>query len=93
MMAMCLKAAGLTLLVVGVYSAKFGTSVAARYVENRLGKPSLIRETSRFTFFEALRHPYKVTYLCIVTSRSISEFDTFTCSSFYVHIYDYFFCP
>jgi len=56
----CCKAAGLTLLAVGVYSAKFGTGVAARYVENRLGKPSLIRDTSRFTFFEALKHPYKV---------------------------------
>jgi ATPase family AAA domain-containing protein 3A/B len=52
-------AAGLTLLAVGVYSAKFGTGVAARYIENRLGKPSLIRETSRLTFFEAIKHPYK----------------------------------
>ena len=53
----------MTLLAVGVYSAKFGTGVAARYVENRLGKPSLIRDTSRFTFFEAVKHPYKV-YFC-----------------------------
>ena len=54
------QAAGLTLVAVGVYAAKFGTGVAARYVENRLGKPSLIRETSRLTFFEAIRHPIKV---------------------------------
>jgi len=51
------------LLAVGVYSAKFGTGVAARYIENRLGKPSLIRDTSRFTFFEAVKHPYKVNFV------------------------------
>lgn len=50
---------GVTLLAVGIYSAKFGTGVAARYIENRLGKPSLIRETSRLTFFEAIKHPIR----------------------------------
>ncbi|ESO07619.1 hypothetical protein HELRODRAFT_185441 [Helobdella robusta] len=49
--------AGLSALAVGVYAAKFGTGVAARYVENRLGKPSLIRETSRLTFVDAVKHP------------------------------------
>ena len=47
-------------MALGIYSAKMGTGVAARYVENRLGKPSLVRETSRLTFFETLRHPWKV---------------------------------
>merc|ERR1719290_670326 len=46
-------AGGLSLLALGVYSAKFGTGVVARYIENRLGKPSLIRETSRLTLLEA----------------------------------------
>jgi ATPase family AAA domain-containing protein 3A/B len=50
-------AGGLSLLALGVYSAKGATSVTARYVEARLGKPSLIRETSRFSFMETLRHP------------------------------------
>ena len=71
------QAAGLTLLAVGVYTAKFGTGVAARYVENRLGKPSLIRETSRFTFFEALRHPYKVCLSWFF--YSIQALMTFSC--------------
>ncbi|ELT95487.1 hypothetical protein CAPTEDRAFT_220985 [Capitella teleta] len=53
------SAAGLTLLAIGVYSAKFGTGVAARYIESRLGKPSLIRETSRFTVIDAMKHPVK----------------------------------
>ncbi|XP_056303986.1 LOW QUALITY PROTEIN: ATPase family AAA domain containing 3 [Danio aesculapii] len=52
--------AGLTLLAVGVYSARNATAVAGRYIEARLGKPSLVRETSRFTVAEALKHPVKV---------------------------------
>lgn len=53
-------AGGLSLLALGVYSAKGGTSVAARYVESRLGKPSLVRETSRFTLIDALKNPVAV---------------------------------
>uniref|UniRef100_A0A671TGE2 ATPase family AAA domain containing 3A n=1 Tax=Sparus aurata TaxID=8175 RepID=A0A671TGE2_SPAAU len=49
--------AGLTLLAVGVYSARNATGVAGRYIEARLGKPSLVRETSRFTVGEAIKHP------------------------------------
>ncbi|KAM6402736.1 ATPase family AAA domain-containing protein 3A isoform 2-T2 [Rhynochetos jubatus] len=52
--------AGLTLLAVGVYSAKNATAVAGRYIEARLGKPSLVRETSRITLLEALKHPITV---------------------------------
>ncbi|XP_059360371.1 ATPase family AAA domain-containing protein 3-like [Carassius carassius] len=52
--------AGLTLLAVGVYSARNATAVAGRYIEARLGKPSLVRETSRFTVVEALKHPVKM---------------------------------
>ncbi len=59
---MYFQAAGLSLLAVGVYTAKFGTGVTARYIENRLGKPSLIRETSRFTVAHALKHPIKVNW-------------------------------
>ncbi|XP_039538454.1 ATPase family AAA domain containing 3 [Pimephales promelas] len=52
--------AGLTLLAVGVYSARNATAVAGRYIEARLGKPSLVRETSRITVAEALKHPIKM---------------------------------
>uniref|UniRef100_H2R9K7 ATPase family AAA domain containing 3C n=1 Tax=Pan troglodytes TaxID=9598 RepID=H2R9K7_PANTR len=52
--------AGLTLLAVGVYSAKNATLVAGRFIQARLGKPSLVRETSRITVLEALRHPIQV---------------------------------
>ncbi|XP_053546507.1 ATPase family AAA domain-containing protein 3A [Bombina bombina] len=53
-------AAGLTLLAVGVYTAKNATGVAGRYIEARLGKPSLVRDTSRITVLEAAKHPIKV---------------------------------
>ncbi|XP_028343795.1 ATPase family AAA domain-containing protein 3 isoform X3 [Physeter macrocephalus] len=52
--------AGLTLLAAGIYSAKNATSTIGRYVETRLGKPSLVRETSRITVLELLRHPVQV---------------------------------
>lgn len=52
--------AGLTLLAVGVYTAKNATGVAGRFIEARLGKPSLVRETSRLTALEAVKHPIKV---------------------------------
>lgn len=51
--------AGLTMLAVGVYAAKHGTAVGANYIQSRLGKPSLIRETSRFSLLDALKHPIK----------------------------------
>lgn len=55
-----LQVAGFTLLAVGVYSARNATAVAGRYIEARLGKPSLVRETSRFTVLEVIKHPIKV---------------------------------
>lgn len=60
-----LQVAGLTLLAVGVYSAKNATLVAGRYIEARLGKPSLVRETSRISVLEALRHPLQVRGLAV----------------------------
>ncbi|KAM8863411.1 ATPase family AAA domain-containing protein 3-like [Spinachia spinachia] len=53
--------AGFTLLAAGVYSARNATAVAGRYIEARLGKPSLVRETSRITVAEAIKHPIKTT--------------------------------
>lgn len=52
-----ITAGGLSLLALGIYSAKGSTSIAARFIESRLGKPSLVRETSRFSLLDAVRHP------------------------------------
>ena len=40
-----------------MYTAKRGTGVVASYVSARLGKPSLVRDTSRFSVFETFKHP------------------------------------
>lgn len=50
-------AGGLSLLALGVYSAKGATGVVSRYIEARIGKPTLVGETSRFAFLDALKHP------------------------------------
>ncbi|XP_072758459.1 ATPase family AAA domain-containing protein 3A homolog [Anoplolepis gracilipes] len=50
-------AGGLSLMAFGIYTAKRSTSVASRYIESRLGKPSLVLETSRFTFLDTVQHP------------------------------------
>ena len=67
-----IKAAGLTLVAFGIYTARMGTGIAGRFIEARLGKPSLIRETSRLSFFQSIRHPILVR-LCLY-------------SMYYVHV-------
>eukprot|EP00118_Oscarella_pearsei_P009601 m.55954 g.55954 ORF g.55954 m.55954 type:complete len:487 (+) comp34526_c0_seq2:290-1750(+) len=52
-------AAGVALVALGFYSARSGISIFGRFVEARLGKPSLIRSTSRLNFWSVLRHPVK----------------------------------
>ncbi|KAI9922017.1 hypothetical protein PsorP6_000050 [Peronosclerospora sorghi] len=47
----------LTALAAGIYTAKVSTSVAGKYIEARMGKPSLVRETSRRSFRQVLTNP------------------------------------
>lgn len=49
--------AGLSAAAVGIYFARAAASVAGGYIAARLGKPSLVRDTSRITLFSALREP------------------------------------
>uniref|UniRef100_A0A5S6QC32 AAA domain-containing protein n=1 Tax=Trichuris muris TaxID=70415 RepID=A0A5S6QC32_TRIMR len=63
-------AAGISLVALGIYMAKHGTTVGARYLEARLGKPTLIRETSRITPLETLKHPIKT---CIKLFRPVGD--------------------
>lgn len=42
----------------GLYTARTSTAVIGRFVESRLGKPSLIRETSRVNVLEVVKHPW-----------------------------------
>lgn len=48
-------------IAVGVYTARTSIGVAGRFVEARLGKPSLVRETSRFTVSQLVREPITMT--------------------------------
>lgn len=53
-------AGGLSLVALGIYTAKGATGVTSRYIESRIGRPSLINETSRFTFKDMIAHPLKM---------------------------------
>lgn len=46
-----------TAIAVGVYTARTSIGITGRFVEARLGKPSLVRETSRFTVTQFMRSP------------------------------------
>ncbi|KAI1301422.1 ATPase family AAA domain-containing protein 3-A [Halotydeus destructor] len=50
-------ALGVTLLAGGVYTAKHGIGILGRTIESRIGKPSLVRDTSRLNFTDMLVHP------------------------------------
>ncbi|CAH8458218.1 unnamed protein product [Schistosoma intercalatum] len=49
----------LTLLAGGVYGAKYGIGTFTKVVESRIGKPALVRETSRLNIVDTCRHPIK----------------------------------
>ena len=48
-------------IAVGIYAARTSIGVVGRFVEARLGKPSLIRETSRFSAAQWVRQPVSST--------------------------------
>jgi ATPase family AAA domain-containing protein 3A/B len=48
-------------IAVGVYTARTSIGIAGRFAEARLGKPSLVRETSRFSFGGLARQPVQTT--------------------------------
>jgi len=50
-------AAGASLLALGYFTAKRATGVTANFIEARLGKPSLVRDTSRIPLLQAVKHP------------------------------------
>lgn len=49
--------ATLTVLAFGIYTARTSTTVAGRYIESRLGKPTLVRETTKTNILSTIRHP------------------------------------
>ncbi|PFH35815.1 ATPase, AAA family protein [Besnoitia besnoiti] len=49
----------LTALACGVYGARTGAHLLGRYWESRLGKPPLVRETSRWVFSKSFFNPLR----------------------------------
>jgi len=50
-------ALSLTALAFGIYAARTSTTVLGRYVESRLGKPTLVRETTKMNVLQMLKSP------------------------------------
>lgn len=52
-------ALGLTLFAGGIYGAKYSVGITARAIESRIGRPKLLKETSRLNFIDLFSHPIK----------------------------------
>lgn len=50
-------AVSITALALGIYSAKTGTKIAGKFIEARLGKPSLVRETTKKNILQMIGSP------------------------------------
>mmetsp|Transcript_51914 Transcript_51914/g.78842 ORF Transcript_51914/g.78842 Transcript_51914/m.78842 type:complete len:576 (-) Transcript_51914:16-1743(-) len=60
-------------IAIGVYTARTSITIAGRFVESRLGKPSLVRETSRFTVSQLARHPIQTTKRFLGVGRNETD--------------------
>lgn len=58
----------LTGLAFGVYTARASTTVIGRFIESRLGKPSLVRDTSRVNLLSAFRSPISTLRMYLSTA-------------------------
>jgi hypothetical protein len=56
----------LTLIALGVYATKNGTAVTARYIEARLGKPSLVRFIRVYMYVYVCIQMYVCIYICYI---------------------------
>ena len=59
-----------------------------RFIEARLGKPSLVRDTSRLSVFGTLRHPVQVLIIkpALSTFFFLSSFGFYLCQDVLTHI-------
>ena len=51
-------AATISIVALGVYTAKTGTGILGRFIEARLGKPTLVRETSKKNILQMAKSPF-----------------------------------
>lgn len=60
-------------IAVGIFAARTGIQIGGRFVEARLGKPSLIRETSRLHTTSVLRHPLTTMQRLFLGGKSVED--------------------
>jgi ATPase family AAA domain-containing protein 3A/B len=63
----------LTAVAFGLYTARTSTGVVGRYIEARLGKPSLVRETTKKSALQVIRAPYSTLKLALFSSTRSAE--------------------
>lgn len=61
-------------IALGVYTTKTGAGIAGRFIEARLGKPSLVRETSRLSASSLVKNP--ITSVKRITGLGMSPQDS-----------------
>lgn len=69
-------AATITTVAFGIYIAKVSTGVAGRIIEAYLGKPALVRETTKMSILQMIKHPiktYKLTYGSAVGEKALKN--------------------
>ncbi|GMH55643.1 hypothetical protein TrRE_jg10683 [Triparma retinervis] len=64
-----------TAVALGIYTAKVGTGVAGRFVEKHLGKPSLVRDTSRASVSKFISAPVATTKKILGMSDATKALD------------------
>jgi ATPase family AAA domain-containing protein 3A/B len=62
----------ITALAFGIYTARVSTIIAGRYIEARLGKPSLVRETTKKNFLQMIRSPLQTAQLAFKSVKGKS---------------------
>jgi ATPase family AAA domain-containing protein 3A/B len=63
----------LTGIAAGIYTTKTGAGITGRFIEARLGKPSLVRETSRISATAIVKHPLSTTKRILSIGTSPQE--------------------
>lgn len=63
-------ALSLTALAFGIYAARTSTTVLGRYVESRLGKPTLVRETTKKNVLQMIKSPVSTMKLTFGTGSA-----------------------
>lgn len=86
-------ASTLTVVAFGIYTARVSTGVVGRYIEARLGKPSLVRETTKRNVLQMMRSPISTMQLAFGggkgATQTILQLYAITCQKTSLELYEY----